>query len=223
MPSTSKPTGLPRGYRLTFPLYYGTIRTITRLMCPRFRVSGRSNAPRRGPVIFACNHLSDFDPPLIGAAARYPLCYLAKRDLWQIGWLGKLLSFMGCIPVDPGSPDRAALKACRAMLEAGESVVIFPEGRISPKSELQTLLPGTVSLALNAGVPIVPVGIWGVQYALPYGETIPRPTLKPVRLHFGAPLRFDDLRELPGKQAREEATKRLEIAMRSAIEVAKQR
>ncbi len=223
MPLASKPKGLPRGYRLTFPLYYATIRTITRLACPRFRVSGRANVPYRGPVIFASNHLSDFDPPLIGSAARYPLCYLAKRDLWNIDWLGKLLSFMGCIPVDPGSPDRGALKACRAMLDAGESVVIFPEGRISPTSELQALLPGTVSLALGAGVPIVPIGIWGVQYALPYAETLPRPTFRPVRLHFGAPLRFDDLAEMQGRQAREEAMKRLDIGLRSAIEIAKYR
>ena len=223
MPSSSKPHGLPRGYRLTFPIYYAVIRILTRLACPRFHVTGRSNLPYRTPVIFACNHLSDIDPPIIGSASRIPLCYLAKRDLWQIGWLGKLLSFMGCIPVDPGSPDRGALKACRAMLDAGESVVIFPEGRISRTSELQALLPGTVSLALGAGVPIVPVGIWGVQHALPYGQTLPRPTFERVRLHFGAPLHFDDLAQLQGRQAREEAMKRLEIALRSAIEVAKNR
>lgn len=109
------------------------------------------------------------------------------------------------------------------MLDAGESVVIFPEGRISPTGELQPLLPGTVSLALGARVPIVPIGIWGVQHALPYGETLPRPTSERVRLHFGAPLRFDDLAELQGRQAREEAMKRLEIALRSAIEVARNR
>ncbi len=223
MSSTSTHKGLPRGYRLTFPLYYGTIRTITRLACPRFRVSGRSNVPYRGAVIFASNHLSDFDPPLIGAAARYPLCYMAKSDLWEVGWLGKLLTFMGCIPVDPGSPDRGALKACRAMLDAGESVVIFPEGKISPTSEMGPLLPGTVSLALGAKVPIIPIGIWGVQYALPYGEVLPRPTFKPVRLHFGAPLRFDDLHEMQGRQAREIALDRLETAMKSAVEIAKKR
>ncbi len=219
MPST--PHGLPRAYRLTFPLYYAFIRTLTRAMCPRFRVTGRANVPYRGPVIFAPNHLSDFDPPLIGAAARYPLCYMAKRALWEVGWLGKLLTFMGCIPVDPGSPDRAALKACRAMLDAGESVVVFPEGKISENSETGPLLPGTVALALGARVPIIPVGIWGVQYALPYGEVLPRPTFERVRLHFGAPLRFDDLQELQGRAAREAALDRLETALHAAIEVAK--
>lgn len=213
--------GLPSGYLRTFPLYYAIIRIITRLVCPRFHVSGRSNVPHRGPVIFASNHLSDFDPPLIGAALRYPVCYMAKRDLWKIEWLGKLLTFMGCVPVDPGSPDRAALKACRHMLDANEGVVIFPEGKISSSSEMLPLLPGTVSLALKSNVPIVPVGIWGVQYALPYGETIPRPTLASVRLHFGPPLHFDDLSELPGKEARDIATRRLETALRAAVEVAK--
>jgi 1-acyl-sn-glycerol-3-phosphate acyltransferase len=217
-----KPRGLPRGYLLTFPIYSTFIRVVTRLMCPRFRVTGRSNVPTRRAVIFASNHLSDFDPPLIGAASRYPLCYMAKRDLWKIGWLGKLLSFMGCIPVDPGSPDRKALKACRTMLEAGEGVVIFPEGKISKDSEMLPLLPGAVSLALGAKVSIVPIGIWGVQYALPYGQLLPRPTLAPVRVHFGPPLNFDDLSELQGREAREIATRRLDAALRAAVEMAKQ-
>ncbi len=217
-----KKRGLPRNYLLTFPIYSTVIRTLTRLACPRFHVTGRVNVPHKGAVIFASNHLSDIDPPLIGAAVRYPLCYMAKRDLWEIGWLGKLLSFMGCIPVDPGSPDRTALKACRAMLEADEPIVIFPEGKISSTSDLQALLPGTVSLALGAKVTVVPIGIWGVQHALPYGETIPRTTLKKVRLHFGPPLHFDDLYELQGREAREVATRRLDAALKAAIEVAKQ-
>lgn len=222
MPTPRKKRGLPRGYLLTFPIYSTFIRVVTRVLCPRFRVSGRANVPNRKAVIFACNHLSDFDPPLIGAASRYPLCYMAKRDLWAIGWLGKLLTFMGCIPVDPGSPDRAALKACRAMLAAGEPVVIFPEGKISATSEMLPLLPGTVSLALGAKVPVVPIGIWGVQYALPYGQLLPRPTLSSVRLHFGPPIYFDDLYELQGRDAREVATRRLDAALKAAVDVAKQ-
>ncbi|BCM90870.1 1-acyl-sn-glycerol-3-phosphate acyltransferase [Abditibacteriota bacterium] len=216
-----KKRGLPRGYLLTFPIYSTIIRVATRLLCPRFHVSGRTNIPNRGAVIFASNHLSDIDPPVIGAAVRYPLCYMAKRELWEIGWLGKLLTFMGCIPVDPGSPDRKALKACRTMLDAREPVVIFPEGKISSSAEMLPLLPGTVSLALGAKVPIIPIGIWGVQQALPYGQTIPRPTFAKVNLHFGPPIHLDDLYELQGREAREVATRRLDAALRAAVDVAK--
>jgi 1-acyl-sn-glycerol-3-phosphate acyltransferase len=76
-------------------------------------------------------------------------------------------------------------------------------------------------IALKSGAPLIPVGIWGTQFVIPHGSTRPRPTLRPVRVHFGPPLRFDDLKEMPPRQARELARKRLEEAMLAAIEVAR--
>ena len=197
------------------------MRALVRVMAPRFRVSGRAHIPRRGPVIFASNHVSDADPPFLGSAVRFPIAWMAKRELWEMGVLGPILDFFGCFPIDPASADRAALKKGFETLENGDGLVIFPEGKLSLDGELGPILPGALLIALKAGATVVPVGIWGSQWVVPHGSTRPRPTLGRVRVHFGTPLCFDDLKELPSRRARELALQRLEAALRAARDVAR--
>ena len=191
-----------------------------RIVAPRFRVTGRKNVPRTGAVILACNHISDADPLLVGAATLRPTGYMAKRELWQIGWLAPILDLVGSFPVDPGAPDRAALRKSAGILARGEALVVFPEGRISPQGELAALMPGVLQLALKSGAPIVPVGLAGANKVVPYGELVPRPTLSAVSLHFGPPISLDDLQDAPKREARETARARLETGLRAAIEAA---
>jgi 1-acyl-sn-glycerol-3-phosphate acyltransferase len=197
------------------------MRGLVRVMAPRHHVTGRQHIPRRGPVIFASNHVSDSDPPVLGCAIRFPIAWMAKRELWSMGLLAPILDFFGCFPIDPASADRAALKKGFETLENGDGLVIFPEGKLSLDGELGPILPGALLLALKAGVTVVPVGIWGSQWIVPHGSTVPRPTLGPVRVHFGTPLCFDDLKTLPSRRARELALERLETALKAAREVAK--
>ena len=208
-------------FRRYHPFFGLCFRALVRVMAPRYRVSGRHHLPRRGPLILASNHISDADPPVLGAAVRFPIAWMAKRELWQIRWLAPVLDFVGSFPVDPATPDRAALKMAARVLEGGDALVVFPEGQISPDGELGPILPGAVLLALKSGATVVPVGMWGAQNIVPHGTTSPRPTLGPVRVHFGAPLRFDDLKELPPREARVQATRRLEDAIREARNVAR--
>ena len=210
----------PPIFRNNFGFFQLAFRTMVRCFAPRFRVTGRKHIPYRGPIILAPAHRSDVDPPVIGAAILRRVTWLAKRELWEIGWLGKVLDFVGSFPVDPLSPDRSALKRSREILDMGEALVIFPEGKISPTGELLPLLPGAVMLALQSGAPVIPVGLYGSNHIVPYGSTIPRPTLKKVRVHFGPVLRFDDLKGLPARQARTEALERLEAALRKAQAIA---
>ena len=193
-----------------------------RSMAPRFRVTGRNHVPRTGAVILASNHISDADPLLIGAATLRPTGYMAKRDLWQIGWLATILDFVGSFPVDPGAPDRAALRKAAGILARGEALVLFPEGRIAPDGKLAALLPGVLQLALKSGASIVPVGLAGASQIVPYGQLVPRPTLGRVSVHYGAPISLDDLQDLPKREAREIATQRLEQGIRAAIKRAEQ-
>ncbi len=194
---------------------------LMRIMAPRYRVSGRHHIPHRGPVIFASNHMSDFDPPVLGAAIRFPIVWMAKRELWEISWLAPILEFFCCFAVDPASPDRAAIKQALEVLRNGDGLVVFPEGRISPDGEMGEILPGALLIALKSGATVIPVGLWGSQFIVPHGEIQPRPTLQKVRVHFGAPLRFDDLKAHSSRQAREIGGARLERALREAIAVAK--
>jgi 1-acyl-sn-glycerol-3-phosphate acyltransferase len=211
----------PRISPFLYPFVGLFMRALTRTLAPRFVVTGRHNIPPRGALIFAPNHISDVDPPFIGAALRYPIRFMAKRELWKIGWLGWVLDFVGSFPVDPFSPDRAALRAAADILKNNEAIVIFPEGRLSEDGELAEILPGVLSLALKSGVTIVPVGIAGLSHVMPYGKTVPRISLKHVGVHFGPPLDFKDLSALSGKNAREQARGRLEAAILEATATAK--
>ena len=197
------------------------MRALMRIMAPRYRVSGRHHLPHRGPVIFASNHMSDFDPPVLGAAIRFPIVWMAKRELWKIAWLAPILDFFCCFAVDPASPDRAAIKQALEVLKNGDALVVFPEGRISPDGELGEILPGALLIAMKSGATVIPVGLWGSQFIVPHGQIVPRPTPGKVRVHFGAPLHFDDLKGLGSRDAREIGAARLEAAIRQAVSVAR--
>jgi 1-acyl-sn-glycerol-3-phosphate acyltransferase len=78
-------------------------------------------------------------------------------------------------------------------------------------------------LALRTGVPVIPVGLHGTNGVIPFGTQTPRPTLSPVRVHFGVPIRFTDIKSLPRREQRAAATRRLEEAMQAARAVAQLR
>jgi 1-acyl-sn-glycerol-3-phosphate acyltransferase len=207
-------------YRAVYPWARVLLRVVMRILAPRLRITGRHHVPRRGPFILAPNHISDADPPFVLNGSPRPLWFMAKRELFEMGALGPAIRFCQAFPVEPGEADRAALRFTEELLRSGQAVVVFPEGRIAPDGVLQDISAGVVLLALRAGVPIVPVGLWGTQHVVPYGTTIPRPTFARVRVHYGKPVPFDDIRDLPRRQQRETAATRLEKALRAAREIA---
>ncbi|HVF09841.1 MAG TPA: lysophospholipid acyltransferase family protein [Abditibacteriaceae bacterium] len=193
----------------------------TGTMAPRLRISGRENVPRRGAAILSPNHISDADPAFVFHSTPRSLWYMAKSELFAMGILGPLIRFVQTFPVDQRSLDRAALRYTEQLLKRGHAVVIFPEGHISKTGELQPLFPGAVAIALRAQVPVVPVGLSGTTLIIPHGSLWPRPTLAPVRVHFGRAIRFDDILQLPKREQRAAATSRLEEAIRAARAVAR--
>jgi 1-acyl-sn-glycerol-3-phosphate acyltransferase len=197
-----------------------SLRLVLRGLAPRWCVTGRGHVPARGGVLLAPNHISDIDPPVVNLSLFRPLWFMAKSELFDIKILGPLIRFSQAFPVERGGADRAALRRAAQLLQNDQAVVVFPEGRLSQNGELQPLLPGVTMLALHAGVPIIPVGISGSNKVLPFSEIVPRPSLEPLRVHFGKPLEFSDLKELPPREQREQSTLRLEVALRHAIETA---
>src|SRR5690606_28111202 len=103
----------------------------------RLRVEGREHVPRQGGAILAPNHISNVDPPAVGAAAPRPVYFMAKEELYQMPLLGRILPRLHAFPVRRGTVDRAALRRAEELLRAGELVVIFPEGRESETGQLQ--------------------------------------------------------------------------------------
>jgi glycerol-3-phosphate dehydrogenase (NAD(P)+) len=148
---------------------------------------GREHIPEHGPAIIAANHRSFFDPFIIGTMARRPMYYVAKRELFEIHpLLSWLLSALGAFPVDRGTGDQDTIATAKRLLARGELVLIFPEGTRTRPGPLGKPRRGVGRLALETGVPVIPVAIVGT-------ETIRRGwRLRPhkVRVRAGRPLRF---------------------------------
>jgi 1-acyl-sn-glycerol-3-phosphate acyltransferase len=178
----------------------------------RVRVEGDLGAiPREGPVILAANHISNADPVLVGA-------WLTPRLGRRIHWLGKKEMFDwpivgyvarngGIVPVDRGAADVDAFRMASRVLEAGEVLMVFPEGTRSPTAELQPPKDGLAMLALRSGATIVPIGISNTDRFWPKGRPIPRPGGH-VTMRVGEPFKIADLLppELDRKSAKRLAT-----------------
>lgn len=210
-------------YQTTYPLVRATYALSGGFLAPRLRVSGRYHIPPRGGVLLTPNHISDLDWPYLFGITPRPLWFMAKRELFDIRVLGSIVRFCQAFPVERGSADRGAIRHTEELLRTGRAVVIFPEGKCSLDGEMGPVLPGAVMIALHTGVPVVPVGISKTNVVMPPPSLKPRPTLAPVRFHFGKPLHFQDLKDLPRREQRAAASQRLEDAMRAARDVARGR
>lgn len=210
-------------YQATYPLVRATYAISGGFLAPRLRVSGRHHIPLRGGVLLTPNHIADLDWPYLFGVTPRPLWFMAKRELFTIPVLGPIVRFCQAFPVERGSADRGALRHTEELLQAGRAVVIFPEGKCSLTGEMGPVLPGAVMIALHTGVPVVPVGISGTNVIMPPGTLKPRPTLAPVRFHFGPPIHFKDLMDMPRREQRAAATQRLEDAIHAARDVAQGR
>jgi 1-acyl-sn-glycerol-3-phosphate acyltransferase len=128
-----------------------------------------------GSLIVAPVHRSVLDPPIVGAILdERRLRALAKASLFETKPVGWLCAALGAFPVERGVADREALKASRQVLDAGEPLLVFPEGTRQHGSEVHPLFEGAAWLSMRCGAPIVPVGIAGTEAALPSGARFPR-------------------------------------------------
>jgi 1-acyl-sn-glycerol-3-phosphate acyltransferase len=132
-------------------------------------VIGAERVPRSGAFVLAPVHRSFIDTFLCGCLTRRRLRFIGKDTMWKYRLSGPVMDSLGGIPVHRGTPDREALKACEAAVRAGEPVVLFPEGTRRDGPKLHPLFEGAAFVAARTGVPIVPVGIGGSEWALPKG------------------------------------------------------
>jgi 1-acyl-sn-glycerol-3-phosphate acyltransferase len=156
-------------YGITRALLSGTIRVLWRV-----RIANADRLPAQGAYVLAPSHRSMFDIFVLACPTRRRLRFMGKRELFEIPVLGAIFSALGGFPVDREAADRAALRSALSMLEAGEPVVMYPEGTRGHGPVLGEMHDGASYLAARAGVPIVPVGIGGTEEILPTGKVLPR-------------------------------------------------
>ncbi len=138
----------------------------------KLKVTGLENIPE-GPVVFMGNHQSYFDIFVLYSAIDRPFSWLAKKELFDIPFLGWGMRRAGYIPIDRGNL-RAAVKSIRkaseALVKDGRSIIIFPEGTRGDGKKLLPFRPGGFDIAIKAGVPIVPFVIKGTSGIMPKGS-----------------------------------------------------
>lgn len=160
---------------------------------------GREHLRGVGPAVFIANHASHVDTPAclaaLGSGVRRRLVVAAAADyFYRTRWKGALVSlFLGTVPFHREGRSRASVELLVGLLRDGWSVLIFPAGtRGAPATSLK---PGFAWLAVDAGVPVVPLHLSGPDHVMPKGARLPLPGGIAARI--GEPLEpGDDYRDL---------------------------
>jgi 1-acyl-sn-glycerol-3-phosphate acyltransferase len=165
---------MPRRYRGE-PIYTGAIalgRLLFGTLRIKLRVAGREHLPLDGGAVVAITHFGYLEFAIVEwmtwLANRRRIRFMAKKAAFK-GWpLGAFMRNMKHIPVDRAAGAGAYDEAVAA-LQRGELIGVFPEGTVSRSFEVQRLKAGAVRLAQEAGVPLIPVAVWGAHRILAKG------------------------------------------------------
>jgi 1-acyl-sn-glycerol-3-phosphate acyltransferase len=142
-------------------------RTCVWISGSRLTIRGAENLRRYPLAVYAANHTSYMDTPVIFASLPFQFRILAKKELWSMPFIGWYLSRSGQIPVETGNGTLSSLGAGVKALRAGMPLFVFPEGSRTPDGAMQPFLSGAAFLAIRAQVPLVPIALQGVYNLLP--------------------------------------------------------
>ena len=186
----------------------------------RFRVVGKQNLPAKEAYILAPVHRSYLDTPVGGMVTARRQRFLGKESLWRNRAAGRFLTIVGGFPVERGTADRAALRACQEVLERGEPMVMFPEGtrQHGPVVDPDLMHAGPAFVAARAGVAIVPLGIAGTDHAMPGGSMLIRPVR--VVMVVGEPIRPSEVDGRIPRRMVDELTERLRVGLQGCFDEA---
>jgi 1-acyl-sn-glycerol-3-phosphate acyltransferase len=129
-----------------------------------WEVKGRERVPRERGLIVASNHISFWDPPMVGAALPRECFFLAKEELFSTPVLGPLIRSVNSIPIRRGLADLSGLSRATEVLRQGNALLMFPEGSRMRDGELHPARPGVGMMAVGADVPILPCFISGSSH-----------------------------------------------------------
>ncbi|MSR46545.1 MAG: 1-acyl-sn-glycerol-3-phosphate acyltransferase [Planctomycetes bacterium] len=155
--------------------------------CFRLRVEGAHQCPRRGGLIIVANHVSHFDPPLLGSALPRALVYTPRATLKKSRIYRMLTALLDLEHVERDGRDIGATRRLVERLRAGDAVALFPEQTRSEDGCLKPLSAGFAMLAALAEVPVLPVVIDGAFEAWPRGQKRPHLAGR-ITVRVGAPI-----------------------------------
>jgi 1-acyl-sn-glycerol-3-phosphate acyltransferase len=163
-------------------IFFRVVRDLAMLLCRvyfRVTINGLENVPKHGAWVTAPNHRSNLDILIAGNCTRRRQRYMGKHTLWAKEPFAWILSQLGGFPVTRGTVDREALQRCLDLVNAGQPLVLYPEGTRLSGPNIGKLFDGVAYVAIKTQVPILPVGIAGTERAMAKGSKF----IRPVRVH----------------------------------------
>ena len=163
-------------------------RTILLISLSPVKIVGAEKLRVHETAVYASNHLSYMDTPVLFAKVPFQFRILAKKSLWKVPFIGWYLNHSGQVPVDTNSPRSliASLNRGVATLKQGLPLVLFPEGGRAATGQLQTMMSGCAYMAIKAQVPLVPLTLVGTYELLPIHVYSLHP--RPIKIIVGDPL-----------------------------------
>ena len=175
---------------ISYPVTIAAARTWFKLGDIKINMTGEENIPESGGALLAINHLSFVDYVMAGVpgANRGRLTrFIAKKEVFDHPVGGPVMRSFHHIPIDR-SYGAAGMKKAVDYLQNGEIVGIFPEATLSRSFLIKDLKTGTVRIAAEAGVPLIPVVLWGTQRIMTKGQKIDISRHKTIGMEIGSPL-----------------------------------
>jgi 1-acyl-sn-glycerol-3-phosphate acyltransferase len=142
--------------RVLYGLGYFFFRTIFTVVW-RLKILGRENVPRSGGLLFAANHTSWADPPMVGCSLPRPIYFMAKQELFDAPLFGWVFRQVNAFPIKRVERDVSAFKTAQRILAAGGALIVFPEGTRQRTGQFGPVKAGVGMLSVKTGCPVVPV------------------------------------------------------------------
>lgn len=177
----------------------------------KIEVIGAQNVPNDVPLLICSNHLSNWDPVLLGVAFDRQIRFMAKKELFKIPLLSSLIKLFGAFPVNRGTADPSSLKTAIKLLKDGECVGLFPQGKRYKKQDPKNteIKNGAGMILYRSHADVLPVSIKTKNYSiLPFRK---------VYITIGKPIAYDTLGFEHGTHA--EYTKASEIIFEHILEL----
>ena len=177
----------------------------SRLIC-RYRVTGLEHMPPTGPLLIVANHLSWYDPMLLGVVLPRRVYFFTKSEIFRWPLAGKVVEWTGQISVRRGESDRVALEKALACLRDGKALMIFPEGTVERQEKMIPAQAGAAMLAMRTGVTVLPIAHVGTRRIL---RTFRSMWFPRVTIQIGEPFTPDMPANLPRKAALQHITEEI--------------
>jgi 1-acyl-sn-glycerol-3-phosphate acyltransferase len=201
---------VPLKFQISRPILKTVVRGIFHVLA-RVTITGKEHIPYRTRYVVAMNHVSIFDPPLIGAFWPEELEVIGAADVFEKPGQGQVLKAYGVIPVHRGEYDRALFTKIISVIQAGYPLLIAPEGGRSHVTAMKRALPGIAYIVEQTRVPVIPVGLVGTTedfwQRARHGE---RPALE---IRIGKPITLPEI-TAKGAQKHEARQQNADLVMR---------